>query len=207
MNYDRLNEAIKLLIDVANQLQVIVDDNSDNTGVNYQTIEAAKDSVKKALAEMSAAINPPIDSHISPEILAKAEELGIPLDDIEVRVAISEHHPSQVVAILEEIDNKAEYVRRRREYFLIRLPDMPIEKLGARLPVVTAKDFETPSEPISKELLNEIKAKYNLDKLNQKRSPSRSSLFEKIKQAEKALVKKGINEDLSPTDDDEELPF
>ena len=200
MNYDRLNEARKLLIDVANQLQVIIGDDSENTDVNYQTVEAAKESVKKALAEMSAAINPPLDSHIPPEILAKAEELGIPLDDIEIRVAISQHDISQVAAILEEIDNKAEYVKRRREYFLIRLPDMPKEKLGPRVPVVTAKDFQAPSEPISKDLLNEIKAKYNLDKLTGKKSSSRSSLFAKIKQAQNALEN-------NRNDDDEEIPF
>ena len=200
MNYDRLNEARKLLIDVANQLQVIIGDDSENTDVNYQTVEAAKESVKKALAEMSAAINPPLDSHIPPEILAKAEELGIPLDDIEIRVAISQHDISQVAAILEEIDNKAEYVKRRREYFLIRLPDMRKEKLGPRVPVVTAKDFQAPSEPISKDLLNEIKAKYNLDKLTGKKSSSRSSLFAKIKQAQNALEN-------NRNDDDEEIPF
>ena len=201
MNYDRLNEARKLLIDVANQLQVIVGDSSADSGTHYQTIEAAKESVKKALAEMSAAINPPLDSHIPPEILAKAEELGIPLDDIEIRVAISQHDISQVAAILEEIDNKAEYVKRRREYFLIRLPDMRKEKLGPRVPVVTAKDFQAPSEPMSKDLLNEIKAKYNLDKLTAKNTSSRSSLFAKIKQAQNALGN-GIK-----NDDDEEIPF
>jgi len=200
MNYDRLNEARKLLIDVANQLQVIVGDSSENIDVNYQTVEVAQESVKKALAEMSAAINPPLDSHIPPEILAKAEKLGIPLDDIEIRVAISQHDVSQVAAILEEIDNKAEYVRRRREYFLIRLPDMPVEKLGPRVPLVTAKDFQAPSEPMPKELLNEIKAKYNLDKLTAKKASSRSSLFAKIKQAQNALEN-------NRNDDDEEIPF
>lgn len=201
MNYDRLNEARKLLIDVANQLQVILGDNSPDSGSNYQTVEAAKERVKKALAEMSAAINPPIDSDIPPEILAKAEELGIPLDDIEIRVAISEHDVSQVAAILEEIDNKAEYVRRRREYFLIRLPDMPVEKLGPRVPVVTAKDFQVPSEPMPKELLNEIKAKYNLEKLTAKKASYSSSLFEKIKEAQNTLG------DGTKNDDDEEIPF
>ncbi len=200
MNYDRLNEARKLLIDVADRLQFIIGDTSADSGTHYQTVEAAKEAVKKALAEMSAAINPPINSDVPPEILAKAEKLGIPLDDIEVRVAISQHDISQVAAILEEIDNKAEYVRRRREYFLIRLPDMRKEKLGPRLPVVTAKDFQAPSEPMPKELLAEIKAKYNFDRLNQKLSSSRSSLFEKIKQAEKALGN-NIN------DEDEDIPF
>ncbi len=201
MNYDRLNEARKLLIDVANQLQVIIGDSSANDGTHYQTIEAAKEAVKKALAEMSAAINPPMDSHIPPEILAKAEKLGIPLNDIEIRVAISQHDVSQVAAILEEIDNKAEYVRRPREYFLIRLPDMPVEKLGPRVPVVTAKDFQAPSEPMPKELLNEIKTKYNLEKLTAKKDSSRSSLFAKIKQAQNALGD-GIK-----NDEDEEIPF
>lgn len=208
MNYDRLNEASKLLIDVADRLKFIVSDTSADSGTHYQTVEAAKEAVKKALAEMSAAINPPIDSHLPPELLAKAEKLGIPLDDIEVRVAISQHDISQVAAILEEIDNKAEYVRRRREYFLIRLPDMRKEKLGPRLPVVTAKDFQAPSEPMPKELLDEIKAKYNLDLSNEKRSPSRSSLFEKIKQAEEALGATIKNDSFDPgDDDDEEIPF
>ncbi|NEP45911.1 MAG: hypothetical protein F6K35_44585 [Okeania sp. SIO2H7] len=78
---------------------------------------------------------------------------------------------------------------------------MPIEKLGSRVPVVTAKDFEFASEPMSKELLAEIKAKYNLDKLKQKKRGDRSSLFEKIKQAEKALGKTSQN------DEDEDIPF
>ena len=200
MNYDRLNEAIKLLTDTADILQEMMAATPPALASNL-TVEAAKESVEKALAQMSAAINPPILSDIPTEILAKAEELGIPLDDIEIRVAISQHDVSQVAAILEEIDNKAESIKYRRKYFLIRLPDMPIEKLGSRLPVVTAQDFEFPSEAISKESLAEIKAKYNLDRLKEKKKGDRSSLFEKIKQAEKALGKSREN------DDDEEIPF
>ena len=204
MNYEHLNKAIQLLTDATQKLEDIVSEVPTNK-VNNQTVETAKETIKKALAEMSAAVNPPVTNHIPDEFLAKAESLGIPLDDIEVIVAISEHHPSQFAGVLAEIENRAENIRRRREYFLIRLPEMPIEKLGSRLPIVKATDLNWPEEPISKEYREAIKAKYKIDRLKKKRPNSRMSIFAKIQAAEEHLGQSQGEE--NDSDFDEEIPF
>ncbi len=204
MDYEYLKKAIKLLTNATQELENILSQTSANKA-NNQTVENAKKTIKKAMAEISAAVNPPCTNHIPDEFLAKAEKLGIPLDDIEVIVAISEHHPSQLAAVLAEIENRSEKIRRRREYFLLRLPEMPIEKLGSRLPVVKATDFNWPEEAISQEYREAIKAKYKIDKLVKKRPYSRTSIFAKIQAAEANLAKSQSGKNNS--DLDEEIPF
>ncbi|NEQ38681.1 MAG: hypothetical protein F6K40_21375 [Okeania sp. SIO3I5] len=204
MDYEHLKKAIKLLTNATQYLEDIVSEAPSNK-VNNQTVETAKETIKKAMAEISAAVNPPVTNHIPDEFLAKAESLGIPLDDIEVIVAISEHHPSQLAGVLAEIENRAENIKRRREYFLIRLPEMPIEKLGSRLPIVKATDLNWPEEPISKEYREAIKAKYKIDRLIKKRPYSRTSIFAKIQAAEEHLGQSQAGENNS--DFDEEIPF
>jgi hypothetical protein len=206
MDYHHINAAIDLLQNVANRLQSMVQTTPANRASN-QTVYEATEMVQKALAEMSAAVNPPIYTDIPEELLDKAEALGIPLDDIEVRVAISSHHLSQLAGVLAEIDNRAEEIKRRREYFLVRLPDMPVEKLGSRLPVVTAADFKWPEKVTPQEVRDAIKAKYKIDNLLQNQPQSRSSLFEKIKQANEALAKAKSAETIPDPDDDEDIPF
>ena len=204
MDYEHLKKAIKLLSNATQYLEDIVSETPTNK-VNNQTVETAKETIKKAIAEISAAVNPPVTNHIPDEFLAKAESLGIPLDDIEVIVAISEHHPSQLAGVLAEIENRAENIKRRREYFLIRLPEMPIEKLGSRLPIVRATDLNWPEEPISKEYREAIKAKYKIDRLMKKRPDSRTSIFAKIQAAEENLAQSQARE--NNYDFDEEIPF
>ncbi|MDE5106857.1 MAG: hypothetical protein O4803_00950 [Trichodesmium sp. St15_bin1_1] len=204
MDYEHLKKAIKLLTNATQDLEYIVREATTNK-VNNQTIETAKETLKKAMAEMSAAVNPPVINHIPDKFLAKAEKLGIPLDDIEVIVAISEHHPSQLLAVLAEIENRAENIRRRREYFLFRLPQMPIEKLGSRLPIFKATDLNWPEQTISKEYREAIKAKYKIDRLMKERPYSRISFFAKIQIAEQNLSQSQPGENNS--DLDEEIPF
>ena len=135
MDYEHLKKTIELLINATKCLEDIVREYPINK-VNNQRVENAKETIKKAMVEISVALKPPITNHIPDEFLAKAEKLGIPLDDIEVIVAISEHHPSQLAGVLAEIENLAKNIKHRRKYFLLRLPEMPIEKLGSRLPIV-----------------------------------------------------------------------
>ncbi|MGK7922876.1 MAG: hypothetical protein AB4080_23030 [Trichodesmium sp.] len=201
MDYEHLKIAIKLLTDTTKILENVLS-NPTQKSVNNQTIETAKEAIKKAMAEISAAVNPPVINHIPDEFLAKAETLGIPLDDIEVIVAISEHHPSQLAGVLAEIENRSEKIRRRREYFLLRLPEMPIEKLGSRLPIVKATDLNWPEETISKEYRDAIKAKYKIDKLMKKRPYSRKSIFAKIQDAEINLGQSQLRENDDDLDDE-----
>ncbi|WP_017720449.1 hypothetical protein [Kamptonema formosum] len=204
MEYDRLKAAIDLLREAASRLQSMVETTPAERASNL-TVAEAMETVKKAVAEMSAAVNPPLTTQIPQELLDKAEALGIPLDDLEVRVAISSHHPSQLAGVLQEIESRAANIKRRREYFLVRLPDMPVEQLGPRVPVVTAADLKWPQEATPPEVINAIKAKYGIDKLMLQRT-SRPSLFERIKEANEALAKAQPAEPVSDPDDDE-IPF
>jgi hypothetical protein len=177
-----------------------------------------QDAIREALAGLEAAIAPPNLEYLPPDVLERAEALKIPLGDIEVQVAIASHDLSQVMGILAEMENRAESIRRPREYFLFRLPDMPVERLGSRLPVYTAADFQQSEEPPSKEVRDRLKAKYGLDRLG--KSPrSRSTLFEQIKQAKQALERpekpdpRSDKIETSPTVEahnwelDEDIPF
>lgn len=204
MEYDRIKAAIDLLREAAYRLQSMVETTPAERAINL-TVAEAMETVKKAVAEMSAAVNPPLPTQIPQELLEKAEALGIPLDDLEVRVAISSHHPSQLAGVLQEIESRAANIKRLREYFLVRLPDMPVEKLGPIVPVVTAADLKWPQEATPPEVINAIKAKYGIDKLMQQRT-SRLSLFDKIKEANEALAKAQPTEPVSDPDDDE-IPF
>ena len=130
-----------------------------------ETVAVTVEQLHRALAELSAVVNPPSLDKIPPELLLKAERLGIPLGDIEVRVAITTHHLSQFVGILNEIEQRFAEIRRVREYLLVRLPDIPIEQLGSRLPVYTAADFEWTEPRLSPAELAAIRSKYQIDRL------------------------------------------
>jgi hypothetical protein len=217
MDYQQIKQAISLLKTAANHLENMVQSTPPDRAKN-QTVEATMETVKQALSAMSAAINPPLMTDVPQELLSQAAALGIPLDDLEVRVAISSHHPSQLAGVLQEIDQRAAEIKRRRSYFLVRISEMPIEPLGPRVPVVTAADFQWPQEPISQEFIDRIKAKYGIDKLMEKQRRSPNSLFDKIKEAKAALepaasldsqdFQQDFDADIDEYfDEDEELPF
>ncbi len=139
--------------------------------------------IHRALAELSAAIHPPSLDQIPPKLLTKAAKLGIPLDDIEVRVAITTHHLSQFIGILAEIEQRFTEIRRVREYLLVRLPDIPIEPLGSRLPVYTAADFEWNEPRLSADELAAIRSKYQIDRLLNQPPRHSPDLFSQIDRA------------------------
>jgi hypothetical protein len=171
-----------------------------------ETITNSSEQIRRALAELAAALNPPSLEAIPPEIIAKAERLGIPLNDIEVRVAITTHHPSQFVGILNEIEQRFSEIRRVREYLLVRLPDQPIEQLGSRLPVYTATDFEWTEPRLSPTELAAIRSKYQIDRLLTQPPRHSTDLFQQIAAADLAWSQ--AQSDLqSPPTDPHDLPF
>ncbi|NES73658.1 MAG: hypothetical protein F6K24_54965, partial [Okeania sp. SIO2D1] len=66
MDYEHLKKAIQLLANATQKLEDIVSEKSTNQASN-QTVEFAQETIKKAMAEISAAINPPIINHIPDE--------------------------------------------------------------------------------------------------------------------------------------------
>ena len=206
---NHLNEAIGLLQSATQNLIDLAAIPVEQQPLR-ETIPTTVDQIHRALAELSAAFNPPSLAKIPPDVLVKAERLGVPLDDIEVRVAITTHHPSQLIGILNEIENRFAEIRRVREYLLVRLPDIPIEQLGSRLPVYTAADFEWTEPRLSPSELAAIRSKYQIDRLLQQPPRHSADLFTQIATADLAWEQARSNQqsdELNDTDDLSNLPF
>lgn len=186
MNSEQVQATLQLLQQATTHLKILLE-TPINPVERREIIAEVETEIKQALATLKVAVNPPDLSQIPADIFNKLNALEIPWQDLDVQIALSSHHLSQILGILTEIQNKAELIKHRRDYFLDRLPQMPIERLGPRVPVVTAADFEDNYEPTPKEIREQIKAKYKIDKLIQKRQRSRLSIFEQIKQAEQLI--------------------
>jgi hypothetical protein len=213
---DRLHNAIELLQSATQNLTDLTAIPAADRPMR-ETINNTVEQIHRAVAELAAALDPPSLDRLPPESIAKAERLGIPLDDIEVRVAITTHHLSQFLGILAEIEQRFGEIRRVREYLLVRLPDMPIERLGSRLPVYTAADFEWNEPRLSPAELAIIRAKYQIDRrLTQPITQQSNDLFEQIATAntawERAKVERFPDRSALPTpidlaEDAGDLPF
>jgi hypothetical protein len=206
---NHLNEAIALLQSATKSLTELATLPVDRQPLR-ETVGTSVEQIHRALAELAAALDPPSLSNIPPELLSKAERLGIPLTDIEVRVAITTHHLSQFIGILNEIEQRFGEIRRVREYLLVRLPDIPIEQLGSRLPVYTAADFEWTQPRLSPAELAAIRAKYQIDRLLQQPPRHSADLFAQIESADRAWEQARVDrqsEDTNDTDDLRNLPF
>ena len=206
---NHLNEAISLLQSATQNLIDLAAIPVEQQPLR-ETVNNTVDQIHRAVAELLAASNPPSLDKIPPDLLIKAERLNIPLDDIEVRVAITTHHLSQFVGILNEIENRFAEIRRVREYLLVRLPDIPIEQLGSRLPVYTASDFEWTEPRLSPSELAAIRSKYQIDRLLQQPPRHSADLFNQIKSAELAWEQAQSitqSEQLNDTEDLSDLPF
>ena len=182
---NHLNEAISLLQSATQNLIDLAAIPVEKQPLR-ETVTNTVNQIHRAVAELLAASNPPSLDKIPPDLLIKAERLNIPLDDIEVRVAITTHHLSQFIGILNEIENRFAEIRRVREYLLVRLPDIPIEQLGSRLPVYTASDFEWTEPRLSPSELATIRSKYQIDRLLQQPPRHSADLFKQIESAELA---------------------
>jgi hypothetical protein len=207
---DRLTNAIELLQSATQSLTDLAAIPAAERPMR-ETINNTVEQIHRAVAELSAALDPPSLENIPPELLTKAERLGVPLDDIEVRVAITTHHLSQFLGILNEIDQRFGEIRRVREYLLVRLPDIPIERLGSRLPVYTAADFEWNEPRLSPAELAEIRAKYHIDRLVA-RPTQDNDLFDRIATANLAWERAKADRTALPTpidnaEDSGDLPF
>jgi hypothetical protein len=206
---DHLTNAIELLHSATQSLTELAAMPADERPLR-ETVANTVAEIQRALAELSAATHPPSLAKIPPELLTKADRLGVPLDDIEVRVAITTHHLSQFVGILNEIEQRFAEIRRVREYLLVRLPDIPIEQLGSRLPVYTAADFEWNEPRLSAEELAAIRSKYQIDRLLTQPPRHSPDLFSEIALANQAWEQAKVippSEDKNDTDNLSNLPF
>lgn len=182
MDYQYIRETIEHFQLAIARLEELTPSSHELTGL--AVADEVQEHVRRALAALSTAVNPGLPHDLSGDILNWLEEYNIPLDDLEVRVALANHHPSQIVGVLNEIKNRYAEIRRRREYFLVRLPEQPIEELGSRLPLYQASDFQWSSPPTPPATLAALKRKYQLDRLISRKPPA--DLFSKIDAAQQA---------------------
>lgn len=206
---DRLNNAIELLHSATQRLTDLAAMPSADRPLR-ETVANSLVEIRRSMAELAAAVEPPSLEQIPEELISKANRLGIPLDDIEVRVAITTHDLSQFVGILNEIENRFAEIRRVREYLLVRLPDIPIEQLGSRLPIYTAADFEWNEPRLSPEEIAVIRSKYQIDRLLQQPARHSTDLFTQIESAQQAWEQATAvppSEELNDTDNLSDLPF
>jgi hypothetical protein len=205
MDDPQLQATLELLQQATQHLQYLLQ-NSVSKDNNREIISEIETQLNQALITLKTTVNPPNLDHIPPEILKQVETLGIPLESLDIQMALSNHHLSQIIGIITEINNKSEQIRNRKDYFLARLPQIPIEKLGPRVPIVTEADFLTDYQPLPPDKKEELKVKYNINKLIQKRQQSRSSLSERIKQAELFISQQTKPLENNPEFEDD-LPF
>ncbi len=182
MDYQYIQETIDHFKLAIERLEEITPDSHELTGI--AVADEVQEHVRRALAALSAAVNPQLPHNLSSTILKQLKECHIPLDDLEVRVALANYHHSQVVGVLNEIKNRYAEIRRYREYFLMRLPQQPIEELGSRLPLCQASDFDWPTPITPPETLAALKRKYNIDRLKS-RKPT-ADIFSQIDAAQQA---------------------
>jgi hypothetical protein len=79
-------------------------------------------------------------SNIPDDLKNKLEELEIPLDS-KVLKAISSHHISQAYGAAAHVEKTWETIDNPKSIFLYQLPKQPVEQLGSRGDVKTARDF------------------------------------------------------------------
>jgi Rad3-related DNA helicase len=192
MDYQYIQKTIAHLQEAIDSLAELTPQSHDITGI--AVADEVHEHLNKARAALSTAINPELPEYLSGNILRQMEEYGIPLEDLEVRVALSNHHPSQVLGVLGEISDRYADIRRRREYFLVRLPEQPVEELGSRLPFYQASDFAWAPPPTPPATLAALKKKYQLDRLK-KRQPA-TDIFGKIDAAQQAWEQAKQSSDL-----------
>jgi hypothetical protein len=137
-----------------------------------------------ALREVLTIDLPPIPAHIPEATQQRIAAAGVPLADPEIREVLQRCHLSQIEGVLAEMALKDRDIRRKREYFLVRLPDFPVERLGSRLPVYTAADFTWDEKNISAASEREhLKKRYGIDRLGGRNLSTRAKFFDRLDSA------------------------
>ena len=104
-----------------------------------ETIASVVEKIPRAVVRQTTkVIQAP---QIPQDLINKLEELEIPLDE-RVRSAIASHHLSQAYGAVAHIENTWESINTPRGVFLFQLPRQPVEVMGTRVRVKTARDFD-----------------------------------------------------------------
>ena len=106
---------------------------------SLETIASVVEKIPRAVVRQTTKVIP--TSEIPQDLINKLEELEIPLDD-RVIGAIASHHLSQAYGAIAHIENTWESINNPRGVFLYQLPRQPVEVMGTRGRLRTARDFD-----------------------------------------------------------------
>jgi hypothetical protein len=103
-------------------------------------LENEEDKPSPKIEKVLKKINSANSSNIPQDLRNKLEELEIILDS-KVLKAISSHHISQAYGAAAHVEKTWETIDNPKSIFLYQLPKQPVEQLGCRGDVKTARDF------------------------------------------------------------------
>jgi hypothetical protein len=179
----RYDRPIATLTEALERLQSLA--TAEELGLAEATgLQEVVQTLQIALREVLTIDLPPIPSHIPEAIQQRIAAAGVPLADPEIREVLQICHLSQIEGVLAEMALKDRDIRRKREYFLVRLPDFPVERLGSRLPVYTAADFTWNEKNIlAVSEREQLKKRYGIDRLASRNLPTRAKFFDRLDRA------------------------
>jgi hypothetical protein len=103
-----------------------------------ETIASVVEKIPRAVAQKATKTSQ--RSEIPQDLINKLEELEIPLDE-RVRSAISSHHILRAYGAAAHVERTRATIDNPRGVFLFQLPRQPIEQLGTRGKVITAREI------------------------------------------------------------------
>lgn len=84
-------------------------------------------------------------------LLEKAKDLGISFDH-EVIGALKEHHQSQFMSALREMEEYTGTIKHPNKFLIKKLPKMPKENLGMLYPVYSSNWLDAPADPLPEDV-------------------------------------------------------
>ena len=84
-------------------------------------------------------------------LLEEAKDLGVTFDN-EVIAAIKEHHQSQLMGALKEMQEYTGRIKHPNKFLLKKLPKMPKEHLGLLMPLYTSNWLDAPADPLPQDI-------------------------------------------------------
>jgi hypothetical protein len=129
-----------------NQEERVIEKDEPNTSMSSLSevlatpLEDEEDKPSPQQPKIQKQVKSVNSSNIPDDLKNKLEELEIPLDS-KVLKAISSHHISQAYGAAAHVEKTWETIDNPKSIFLYQLPKQPVEQLGCRAEVKTARNF------------------------------------------------------------------
>ena len=104
MNSEQIQATLKSLEQATTALKILLQNPVDQAE-HREIVAEVETQIQQALATLKISVDPPDISQIPTSILDQLNRLGIPSEDLNVQIALSSHHLSQILGMITEIQN------------------------------------------------------------------------------------------------------